>query len=406
MEREKVHVCYSLHDADGTYAKFLGTSMCSMFENTKSWVVVHLLHDETLTEPNRERIIKLVRSYGHEVHFYKTALPEEFDVIMRQSKLSPATFYRLGLGTILPGDVARVVYLDADTVVNLDIARLWSEDVRGAELSAVPDFGVINVFPYSAAMIRAGMIKRETYFNAGVLVIDMEKFRQRNDFFMTAMQFFRQNYKLCSYLDQDILNYFFQDKYHALPQEYNTFIREAKQQGPAPMERIYHYAGRSLGFDPENRFDSLFWDYFVKTPWCDGSFMIRTLRATHKAMDIGIMKSASVNKVMKGRRRHIWWGKRELLEIMRQNIPAVPDDEFIESGEDAGRGVLNLGTIKKYLDENSPDMIVVLMTAYYGKVRSQLVSLGYVEGKHFIDGRLLIGSKSGLINEYEVIKEL
>lgn len=28
-----IHVCYCLHDKDGRYSKFTGTSMLSMFEN-------------------------------------------------------------------------------------------------------------------------------------------------------------------------------------------------------------------------------------------------------------------------------------------------------------------------------------------------------------------------------------
>lgn len=52
-----IHVCYALYDKNGKYSKLTGTSICSLFENTKAWVTIHLLHDHTLTEENRAKFI-------------------------------------------------------------------------------------------------------------------------------------------------------------------------------------------------------------------------------------------------------------------------------------------------------------------------------------------------------------
>ncbi len=53
-----IHVCYGLHDGDGRYSKFTGTSILSMFENATTpprSVTVHILHDDTLTADNRDK---------------------------------------------------------------------------------------------------------------------------------------------------------------------------------------------------------------------------------------------------------------------------------------------------------------------------------------------------------------
>ena len=49
-----VHVSYAMTDKNGTYSKYIGAFMCSLFERTNSWVTIHLLHDDTLTEKNRD----------------------------------------------------------------------------------------------------------------------------------------------------------------------------------------------------------------------------------------------------------------------------------------------------------------------------------------------------------------
>ena len=53
-----IHICYAIYDKTGGFSKFAGTSICSLFENTKSWVTVHLLHDNTLTMENKARFIE------------------------------------------------------------------------------------------------------------------------------------------------------------------------------------------------------------------------------------------------------------------------------------------------------------------------------------------------------------
>lgn len=47
-----IHVAYG---TGNLYAKFAGTSMLSIFENTTSDVTVHILHDNTLTNDNRDK---------------------------------------------------------------------------------------------------------------------------------------------------------------------------------------------------------------------------------------------------------------------------------------------------------------------------------------------------------------
>ena len=67
-----IHVCFGLHDKTGRYSKFTGTAMLSLFENviTPRSTTVHILHDNTLTEDNREKFIYLAGRCNQFVEFH------------------------------------------------------------------------------------------------------------------------------------------------------------------------------------------------------------------------------------------------------------------------------------------------------------------------------------------------
>ncbi|MBR1807640.1 MAG: hypothetical protein IJ774_14815, partial [Selenomonadaceae bacterium] len=65
-----IHVCFGMHDANGKYSKFVGTTMASIFENTLSEVTIHILHDSTLTDDNRDKFSWLAGRYNQHVKFY------------------------------------------------------------------------------------------------------------------------------------------------------------------------------------------------------------------------------------------------------------------------------------------------------------------------------------------------
>ena len=71
-----VHICLPLHDASGQYSKFVGTAICSVLENTKVKIMVHILCDETLTENNKNKLRSLVESYSQNIAFYQVTIDE------------------------------------------------------------------------------------------------------------------------------------------------------------------------------------------------------------------------------------------------------------------------------------------------------------------------------------------
>jgi lipopolysaccharide biosynthesis glycosyltransferase len=122
---------------------------------------------------------------------------------------------------LLPGlmDVPKVIYLDCDIIVNLDIAELWNAplEAEGKSLAAVRQRLVWSraAAPYMKIREWLAGYATEDYFNSGVLVMDLERIRrQYPDFVQAAFRFpdrfAARHSRFTEYLDQDFLNVFFQ----------------------------------------------------------------------------------------------------------------------------------------------------------------------------------------------------
>ncbi len=86
--------------------------------------------------------------------------------------LSAATYYRLFLPELLPMELNRVIYLDTDVVVRRPIEELWETDLGSHGLAAVQK-------PRAGEYSEVGLSRESDYFNAGVLLIDLARWRTR-----------------------------------------------------------------------------------------------------------------------------------------------------------------------------------------------------------------------------------
>lgn len=88
---------------------------------------------------------------------------------------SLVTYARLALPALLPA-TARAIYLDADVHVRRDIAHLWRVDLEGAPVGAVVDY-MYPVLAEGLPVSGPNLGGARPYFNAGVLVMDLERWR-------------------------------------------------------------------------------------------------------------------------------------------------------------------------------------------------------------------------------------
>jgi lipopolysaccharide biosynthesis glycosyltransferase len=109
-------------------------------------------------------------------------LTSETDAALKTSfRISETTYLRLLIPKLLPDRCRRAIYLDADLVVARDLTPLWTLPMEGHAVLAVQDFSIQQLdHPKGVRRHRdLGLRGDAPYFNAGVLVLDLERWRRQ-----------------------------------------------------------------------------------------------------------------------------------------------------------------------------------------------------------------------------------
>ncbi len=184
------------------------------------------------------------------------------------SYLTPATLLRLQLPALLKG-VGRVIYLDCDLVVLKDIASLYDMDLLDMPLAACLDFWLTGA-PSPAPpgwdvgawhkFLRevVGLADCKTYFNAGVIVMDLERFRSAG-LSDAAKEFLERKKYQTAFVDQDGLNHVINGAFVRLDSRWNVLGSRSATDLANAAALIYadpwimHYAGPYKPWNCEER---------------------------------------------------------------------------------------------------------------------------------------------------------
>jgi lipopolysaccharide biosynthesis glycosyltransferase len=150
------------------------------------------------------------------------------------SRMTAATLLRFLLPTVLK-DIDRVVYLDCDLVVLKDITTLYDTDLSGYPLAACLDFWLTGGPPFAPPIVGwgvaewhkflrevVGLADCKAYFNAGVLVMDLKRFRNTG-LIQAAEEFLEQTNYETVFVDQDALNHVINGAFVRLDSRWNIF---------------------------------------------------------------------------------------------------------------------------------------------------------------------------------------
>src|ERR1051325_4092321 len=84
-------------------------------------------------------------------------------------------YARLTLPALVPDE--RIIYVDADLIVQGDLAELWCADLESAVIAAVTDLNVKTLGEAGLPVYELGLLKSAPCFNSGLLVINLTKWR-------------------------------------------------------------------------------------------------------------------------------------------------------------------------------------------------------------------------------------
>jgi lipopolysaccharide biosynthesis glycosyltransferase len=204
------------------------------------------------------------------------------DIAILQPRLSSATLMKL----LVPEQVARryrkLLYLDADLVIEDDIAALFQLDMGEFAIAAVPT-GRLWLRAKSEKRDRwlahfqaLGMTPPYRYFNSGVLLIDLANWG-RHQLTRRTLDFLRRNGSICHLPDEDSLNAVLDGSLLELSPIWNApppSRRTLTRGGIRPV--IVHYAGplkpwmrfrKGKGLLQDIEAYRLYQEFLRDTPW-------------------------------------------------------------------------------------------------------------------------------------------
>ena len=213
--------------SDNNYAPFVATTIASICDNTKSFCDFYIL-DGGISQENKEKICELKKQFDNfSIEFIKIDLEKEFKDLEYKNDckyVSLSTYNRFLIPKLKP-NIDKAIYLDVDVIALGDINELYQADLSDFALGAIADQGDEKLLQQNKDKIK---LKPESvYFNAGVLLIDSNKWRN-NNIFEKLISTEKKYRELLSMADQDVLNIYFENNYRELDKKFNVMFDNDK----------------------------------------------------------------------------------------------------------------------------------------------------------------------------------
>ena len=260
---EQIHLGFGI---DKNFGKFAGITITSLVHNNMyTDLVVHIVYDELLPE-DMEKLQQMERLYRNlTLYFYQITSTEGMTFVVPPGHITQAMYYRYLFADMLPETVTRLIYMDADIICKGDILPLWQLDLQGKVLAAARDYGE------NRSCDRIGL-KNGRYFNSGVLLMDLTKWRQQK-LTQKLFQWLEQvgGTKIL-WGDQDALNGVIDGEFVELPKIFNCIVINNTTLNEDLQAVIVHYIDYVKpwhSYYVDSNAKELYWQYVKKSLWSD-----------------------------------------------------------------------------------------------------------------------------------------
>jgi len=252
-----IHIALAFHDPTGSYTMHAGVTLASVFSNTKQSVCAYILHDKTLTTENRQNFESLAAKFHKKVQFIEVVSPNFWESICIRNKnaklMTKGVFYRLLLPEILLR-IDKIIYLDCDVIVDMDIKELWELNLEGKPIAAKSYWSKKEYNQY--------------LFNSGVMILSLNMLRKKYSILNSMVQFFNL-FPDAQAPDQDFLNWLTQGNFLNLESKYNILVNVEDVEKFPSGHRILHFGGEKPWNDYVGSCSFEYWKYALLTPWAE-----------------------------------------------------------------------------------------------------------------------------------------
>ncbi|MDD6719485.1 MAG: glycosyltransferase family 8 protein [Lactobacillus porci] len=254
-----IPVFYSISDDFTPYAAVSLNSLVKFSDPAKDYTVVFL--HQGLSADHRAALAAYSRSNVH-IEFHEMSedqlapIQNRKENFLRAEFFTLSIFYRLFIPDLFP-QYDKLVYIDADTVLNADIAGLYEQDLNGKLIGACRDGSIQYVKPLQVYIKDVLGLPNDSYINSGMLVMDAKQLREKK--FLDKFFYLLGKYHFNSIApDQDYINEICSGQIQYLDPRWDAMPNEVDPEMPDPCMIHYNLFYKPWHFE-HTKYERYFW---------------------------------------------------------------------------------------------------------------------------------------------------
>jgi lipopolysaccharide biosynthesis glycosyltransferase len=273
---------------DDNYIPFLGTAIHTLIKNaSKDYHYRAIVLNAGIKEENKARV-KALENEHLSIDFFniEEVISKHYDELALRLRdyYSVAIYYRMFIATLFP-QYEKAIYLDADLILVGDISELYHTNIEGKLVGAINDRLVLDVPEFAAYASEAVGIAAHEYFNSGVLVMNLKKFREDDieNKFLHLLETYNFD-SVCP--DQDYLNVLCRNDKVLLPIGWNKMPLPDHEFDYATLKLLHYNSFEKPWHHDHVLYSKEFWDAAVTSPFYDDLIRIKqSVDAAHLAKE-------------------------------------------------------------------------------------------------------------------------
>lgn len=282
-----------IFSSDNNYALYLAVVIQSLIKNSsKRFNYDIIILEKNLSEINKDKIKSLAICENISIRFVNISNIIKNHIFHVNTYFSEETYYRLFIPQVFK-NFSKVIYMDCDIIILDDIAKLYQLNLEDKLLAATYNVSTyiqtkynrnVKNLPWRTYLMETlNMRVPENYFQAGILVLNVDKMK-KNNFQEKAIKMAESFTPVL--VDQDVMNSLCEDDVLFFSQKWNFHncfslqYDNLKTLSELPQwlvddylnakrsAFIIHYAGKEKPWScPQLEYSYFWWQYARQTPF-------------------------------------------------------------------------------------------------------------------------------------------
>lgn len=196
--------------ADENYAQHAAVMLASLFETNRDKTFYIYFMTYVLSNECKNRLESICQGGNSHICFIENEYTQIKD--FKVGQWNSIMYLKLLTPEYLPKEINRYLFLDVDMIINSDISDLYNYALEGNIIAACED--IPDCVQHKK---RLNMPQTAAYINSGVIVVDLKKWRAKEETWVDCMKRKRVDF----INDQDVIASYFENEIKLLPIKWN-----------------------------------------------------------------------------------------------------------------------------------------------------------------------------------------